>query len=71
MSNDGPYYNDKKVYINIMENWGTTDGKIYHYIANKVSIKKTLNMDLKCDQEYTFALTYWDISIVHFLKAAE
>ena len=50
MSNDGPYYH-KKVYINSMENWGTTARKI--------------------DREYTFALTYWDISIVHFLKAAE
>lgn len=74
MSNDGPNYNDKKVFTNIMQNSGTTDLIIYHYIPNNfkgINIKKTLNMDLKCDQEYTFALTYWDISIVHFLKAAE
>ena len=58
MSNDGPNYNDKKVFTNIMQNSGTSDLIIYHYIPNKVSIKKTLNMDLKCDQEYTFALTY-------------
>ena len=36
-----------------------------------LTITKNFNMDLKCDQEYLFALTYWDISIVHFPKAAE
>jgi len=41
MSNDGPYYH-KKVYINSMENWGTTARKIYLYTANtsRVSIKE-------------------------------
>ena len=34
-------------------------------------ITKNFNIDMKCDQEYLFALTYWDISIVHFPKAAE
>ena len=34
MSNDGPNYNDKKVFTNIMQNSGTTDLIIYHYIPN-------------------------------------
>ena len=32
----------KKVYINIMENWGTTDRKIYHYIANNITLKVSI-----------------------------
>ena len=29
----------KQEHINIMENWGTTGRKIYHYIANKYNFK--------------------------------
>ena len=51
MSNDGPNYNDKKVFTNIMQNSGTTDLLIYHYIPNKYNFKGINKKNFKYGSE--------------------